>query len=263
MGNGLGPFETNAVRFSGLSLHLTTQTNLVQVGANNDWIDISSSHNDGWYTLGIRADGSLWVWGEILQYGNRQPGQVFSVPTRVCKETNWVHLDGRNAFTRDGEMWCTLYAAPDASMPASSNCDYLITNCLPEKFALAGSALYQLHSDGTLWRVQLDYNQDHTVSPSHQGTRVGNRSDWSKLWGSRGTAIGLTRDGTLWIWGTDLGQEGVMMLRSRMGIVTDRIRAFFGFTPTTSRFYITPVQPEPRPLMKIRVLPDHQISPGS
>jgi hypothetical protein len=160
-------------------------------------------------------------------------------------------------------MWRTLYAAPDASLPASSNCDYLITNCLPEKFAFAGSGLYQLHSDGTLWRTQLDYNQDHTVSPRHQGTRVGNRADWLKLWGSRGTAIGLTRDGTLWIWGTDLGQEGVMMFRSRMEAVTDRIKAFFGAAPTASRFYITPVQPEPRPLMKIRVLPDHQIAPGS
>ena len=229
-----------------------TRTNLVQVGTNQSWSEVKA---EGDCTLALRTDGSLWVWGRIDRLLNGQPGRTFAVPTQVCRETNWLEFQwiGWEAFAlnRKGELWTLFRSAPQPTMPVTAVGELFASNCVPGRFALAVGFI-QLHPDGTLWTTRLDVSRGgFQYKPLNQWRRVGNRSDWVTLWGW-GTAYGMTADGTLWTWGTDWGQEGVTPLSSKMHLLENRVRGWFGVSPSRhSTGGFIPIQKEPRPLMRI------------
>src|SRR5213075_2915997 len=129
----------------------------------------------------------------------------------------WVQISGQIALNSKGEAWRLFSRLPDAALPVSSNCDFLTTGCLPGRSARGPSEIFQLHSDGTLWAGKLaGPAKDRRVRPATKWRRIGKRSDWISLDGWSGTVIGVTADGTIWTWGTDISQEGVEMLQSRI-----------------------------------------------
>lgn len=251
LGYGLGPEQTNRVRFRSYQLpHI--RTNLVQVQTNRSWTDLKSG---GQCTLALRADGSLWVWGRIPPLLNGQPGAIFPVPTHVCSETNWVEFEwtGPHAFAlnRNGELWHLFRSAPQASAPVAAAGELFASNCVPGRFAFA-VGFCQIHPDGTLWATRLDVSRISNIKPLNQWTRVGKRSDWLALWGRDGTAYGMTADGTLWTWGIDWGQEGITPLSSKIHLLENRVRGWLGASPSSkSTGGFIPIQKEPRPLMRI------------
>jgi hypothetical protein len=259
MGNGLGTKETNLLRLSRFYLH-PIQTNLVQVSTNRDWIAIGCAQGSD--TIGLRANGTLWVWGHVNRFWNGRPGAIFPVPTRVCRETNWLAIESDLALNRDGQVWMLFRAPPDASASAATTCLLLASNCIAGRFAFAQTGLYQLHADGSLWKAELTWHVGHDlhVTMGHKWHRVGKRSDWISLWGM-GTAVGLTADGTVWIWGNDLGQEGQMPLSLKINLVEDKFKSWLGLAPSKSRsrWWMTPAQRTPRPLM--RILPAEPAQP--
>jgi hypothetical protein len=252
MGNGLGFKETNVIGIGQFRLHLI-QTNLVQVGTNRDWIALGGVGSE---TLGLRAEGTLWVWGKINWFANHQPGAIFPVPTQICCETNWVAIEQDSALDREGRLWRLFRAPPDATASASDTCLLIASNCVAGRVALAIPGVYQLHADGTLWLTELMWHEapESQFTMSGKARRVGRRSDWVSLWlTGTGTAVGLTADGTVWMWGTDLGQEGTMPLNLRMSLFEERIMSAMGSPPAKphSPGWITPIQRTPRPIMKI------------
>ena len=114
-----------------------TQTGLVQVGTDHDWAAASCQ---GTYTVGLRTNGTLWVWGQVYSFGSGQPiVNKVAVPTQVCRETNWVGLStgfGVMAWTRSGESR-TLTAPPDPEAAAVSNCRLILSNSVPDQIASA------------------------------------------------------------------------------------------------------------------------------
>ena len=65
--------------------------------------------------------------------------------------------------------------------------------------------------------------------------------------------MGLTSDGRLWMWGCDQGQNGVMPPGLRLHLIEERIQGWAGWGPVKPHTpgWITPIQREPRPLMRI------------
>jgi alpha-tubulin suppressor-like RCC1 family protein len=258
LGNGLGPEETNLVRVLSSRLpHI--RTNLVQVGTNGGWTAITA---EGSYTLALRRDGTLWVWGKIERLFNGQAGGGVSIPTQVCRETNWLALPwtGNNfeawALNRNGELWTLFNSPPQPFASVTTVGDLLASNCVPGRFAMAAASFYQLHPDGTLWETKLDFSHLPHYKVLNEGHRLGKRSDWIGLWGGMGTAYGLTADGTLWTWGIAWGQEGITPLSSKMHMLENRIRGWMGFAPgkySTGGFI--PIQKEPRALIIFQASP--------
>jgi hypothetical protein len=249
MGNGVTPQDTNTLRRWGLGTITRIQTNLVQVGTNHDWVALAAEE---FHTFGIRRDGTLWVWGRLQEFPKGQPGLLCPTPTQVCSESNWVRFDGRFLLNSRHELWRPLEAPPNATVPVSQTCRLFATNAEPGRFALAGVGFYQLHPDGTLWETHLKYSASSGSEPAAPARQVGNRSDWVSLCGV-GTAFGLTGDGTLWMWGSDLGQEGVMPFNIRMSLLTRRIKGWLGLNsgPPVTAYWITPMQEAPRPMMRM------------
>jgi hypothetical protein len=82
--------------------------------------------------------------------------------------------------------------------------------------------------------------------------RLSNRSDWLGLWGTSGTAVGLTADGTLWTWGIDQGREPELDFISRLKLAQSRLMSVFGPAPRPMPAGTMPAyQKQPRPLIRL------------
>jgi alpha-tubulin suppressor-like RCC1 family protein len=86
---------------------LTFRTELVRIGAENDWAQINATDMS---SFAIKTDGSLWSWGSndqgILGHGTYSPVQV---PTRVGSANHWTSvsstLQHALALSADGTLW--------------------------------------------------------------------------------------------------------------------------------------------------------------
>jgi hypothetical protein len=115
----------------------------------------------------------------------------------------------------------------------------------------------ELRTDGTLGvapAASLNWNWSASGPLIGAVEQFGNRSDWTALWGVNGTAFGLTRDGTLWIWGIDLGREAVATATTRIQLMKAAIRSGAAIRFLwDSGGLPPPILAEPRPLMKFSV----------
>jgi alpha-tubulin suppressor-like RCC1 family protein len=236
LGNGPGP----------------SQATPVQVGTNHGWMAVTCGQ--GSQTFALQTDGTLWVWGAIPGFADGKPGVALPTPVRVCRDTNWTGLVAGPtawALTPSG-VWDLLQAPPNALSERSAVCRFISTNSQPQKIALAFCGrpeIYRVSSDGRLW-MKLFPIGPRAGTRSRDWRQVGNRTDWTMVCGA-GTALGCTRDGTLWMWGTDPSQEPILDLRSRYRLLEDRVLTWFGIGGggvSTSATW--PYQKEPRPVLK-------------
>lgn len=246
LGNGAGPDEVFPVR----------------VGTNRDWVEVRAS---GGHTLALRADGTLWAWGRIFTFWNRQQRMYsLTTPTRVCAETNWVgFVPGALdlVVNRAGEVWVPFIGPPNPEASADANCQFVYSNYVAGRFASAycgDSRLYQIRDDGTLWQTTDPVWAGRMGTPgTTTWTRAGKRSDWVAVWSGGVTAFGLTREGTLWTWGVDLGREPAEKSVSRLSELRARLASALSKTPPGMMGWpggkqVEPsYEAEPWPLMKL------------
>src|SRR5436190_1412627 len=181
------------------------------------------------------------------------------VPTGVCSTTNWVQV--LNSFpplakTASGELWEFFAATPDPQASVHSVGYMLASNLLPSRVAMAicdDPRLFQIHSDGTLWQRGCA-PVGWMVIGSTEWKQVGKRSDWVSLWSGSWTAFGLTADGTIWTWGTDVGKEPGSTTGSNLKRLQSAVSRWFG-APTPRGPVPSAVAPvrqnEPRPLLRM------------
>ncbi|MDB6019268.1 MAG: hypothetical protein JWR19_3757 [Pedosphaera sp.] len=229
-------------------------TNLVQVGTNSDWVAASAQ---GSYTLGVRRDGTLWVWGRV-QLPGTSTVLVYPAATQVCQETNWAGLmPGLEiwALTKSGEVWQPIRSSPNAGLSVAVTGQLETTNYISEHLAAAlcdTPKLYEVRADGTLW--ERDYSFGWSVAVNEKWRRLGKRSDWVSIWGASGTAIGLTADGTIWTWGIDYSRNPVPDFAAKLAMLQDRIKGIFGGGSSMGGGFNgmrQPYEKEPRPLMRM------------
>lgn len=158
----------------GLGSNVTRQTSLKRIGSDTDWVDVAVG---GSSTLALKADGTMWGWGENvygqLGDGTRVPQR--SSPVRSAPGNNWKQVATTGihsvALKRDGTLW----------------------------------------SWGNNWGGQLG---DGTTNWSLVPVQVGTSSNWIKIWANLIENVGQQSDGSLWFWGMD---ESLADGRSRKG----------------------------------------------
>ncbi len=199
------------------------------VGETADWLSISSGmfHADlvcgltggnqaypcGTRTCGIRADGTLWCWGDIANTGPLPPPSA--ADGRVGDAADWARVSvgggGACALKRDGTLWCwggrEVYgfgAVVDVGglLPArvGAASDW-------REVSVGNGMSCGLRGDGLWCWASSPYVTNNAVAlepPSPQ--RVAGAADWVAV--SAGTAgavgtrpaCGVRGDGGLWCW---------------------------------------------------------------
>ena len=152
-------------------------SNIAQVGTATDWVSISAGAS---LTTGVRADGTLWAWGQNND-GQLGDGTFVGrdVPTRIGTATNW-----RSVYT-------------DVDHP----------------FTLA------IRQDGSLWGWGKNFEGqlgDGARTPRLAPTRVGTGTSWQIARPATYHSLALQQDGTLWGWGANyIYQVGQVALRNQ------------------------------------------------
>ncbi len=139
-----------------------------QIGIATNWFGISAGSQ---YSLAIKADGTLWAWGDNSN-GQLGDGTTISsnIPVQIGIESNWASIDGAlnhsMAIKSDGTLW-------------------------------------------TWGRNNIGQLGDGTITDNYIPTKVGSASDWSAVSAGDYHSMGLKVDGTLWSWGYNTyGQLG-------------------------------------------------------
>jgi hypothetical protein len=157
-------------------------------------------------------------------------------------------------WNRSGELWEPFHGIPNAGVSAASSFRLVASHAVPGRFATAwcgGPELYEVRSDGTLWARTQPLSTE-TATPVGEWRRLGKRWDWIGLWGTTGTAVGLTADGTLWTWGVDPGREPSLDFISRLKLAQSRLMTLFGPAPRPMAVGPMPAyEKQPRPLIRL------------
>jgi alpha-tubulin suppressor-like RCC1 family protein len=192
------------------------------------------------HTLALRADGSLWGWGQN-DTGQLGDGTTLTrtSPVRVGTATDWLALaaGASHSLARkaDGSLW-----AWGSNGSGQLGDGTTLTRTSPVRvgtagdwLALAAGASHSLarKTDGSLWAWGYNgYGQlgDGTFANRTTPVQVGTATDWAAVAAGGSHSLALKADGSLWAWGSNgsgqLGDGSVVYYRSspvRVGTATD------------------------------------------
>lgn len=147
----------------GLGSNVRTQAVLQRIGRENDWVNVAAGEAT---TLALKSDGTVWGWGENI-YGQLGPISKMReepLPTRAVPGNDWKQV------------------------------------------AVAGPHSVALKRDGSLWSWGNNWGGqlgDGTTNYSKVPIRVGNSTNWTRIWANLIQNVGQQSDGSLWFWGWD------------------------------------------------------------
>jgi len=198
-----------------------TQTFVVLSGSPFTKISCSKGTN---FTLGVRADGTLWAWGYNVNnnLGNGSTSNVW-VPQQIGTATNWksVSAGGNHALAvkTDGTLWAwgyNLYGQlGDGSTTTRSSPVQVGTATNWSAVAAGYYHSVALKSDGTLWAWGYNADGENGQGTSDSGTthtspaQIGSVTTWNSIVSGSYHILAQRSDGSLWAWGhNSYGQVG-------------------------------------------------------
>jgi alpha-tubulin suppressor-like RCC1 family protein len=183
-----------------------------------DWAAISGGR---YYALAIKANGSLWAWGQNnrgqLGINNTEDKDV---PVRVGAENDWAvafgGFDHSAAIKADGSLWMWgINSHGELGLGDDTNRSVPTRLGLGNDWAAVSMGEYYtmaLKVDGTLWAWGDNWvgmlglgDTERRYAP----VQVGTDSNWVAVSAGYWHVVALKADGSLWAWGNNwFGQCG-------------------------------------------------------
>ena len=186
----------------------------VQVGTATTWQSVGAGNA---YSVALRADGTLWTWGQGYGTTTNSP----NVPTQIGTATTWQSVAaGPNhtlAVRRDGTLWAwgnNFYGQlGTGAAGASQNLPRQVGTATTWQSVAAGDGKSAaLRRDGTLWTWGSNSggalglgNADEQDAP----VQVGTATTWQQVAIGTRQLLVIRADGTLWSCGlSNFGELG-------------------------------------------------------
>jgi hypothetical protein len=188
--------------------NFTNQTlSLRRIGQETNWVSISASAA---YNLALKADGSLWTWGESVQ-GRHMKLRAINSPVLAAPGKDWKQAAAGGihcvALKQDGTLW-----AWGNNWSGSVGIPSLDGSALPVQIGTAtnwtrvwaaGLESVAQQADGSLW--YWGENPDESWAKQGQQlftpTRISPETNWVDVGFGDRTVLAIKSDGTLWAWG--------------------------------------------------------------
>lgn len=203
---------------------------------------------------GIRADGTLWTWGNGSVVGalGDTSELVRVTPTQVGVATNWAEVAlGSNfglGLRTNGTLWGWGHNVNGQVGNGTTNNLTLpvqvATGRSWRQVAAGPNFSAAVATDGTLWTWgsngsgQLGHGD---TAQRNAPTQVGTESDWSQVTCGYAFMLGIKANGELWSWGINLygqlghGTTGQQVAPIRVGSASDWVDVAAGFGQVLAR----------------------------
>ena len=205
---------------SGVSEINPFSPSLTQVGADNDWKELSHFAN---YTLAIKEDGSLWSWGTGYSgvLGQGSYSGTLTIPTRIGISNEWIDVTAGAshalAIKAEGTLWGwgnNDYGQLGNGTLISASAPVQIGTLNGWKSVSAGSAhSIAIRTTGSLWAWGFNGNGqlgDTSTITRKAPVQIGTSGQWNSIRAGSFHSLALAEDGTLYAWGRNTaGQLGV------------------------------------------------------
>jgi alpha-tubulin suppressor-like RCC1 family protein len=193
------------------------------------WISVSAGNN---FSLGVKADGSLWSWGlntsGQLGQGNNTSGTVNFSPVRIGNSNDWSFAHaGRNsglAVKADGTLW--MWGDNSSGQLGRGNNSSVSQNFSPlqvsgSDWTCAGFGSGSVHvvalkANGTLWSWgdnsfgQLGKGNNSILTANYAPVQIGFLQKWVIPAAGYQHSAAVLVDGSLYAWGDNTdGQLGL------------------------------------------------------
>lgn len=207
----------NAYGKSGNNTTIDHSSPVQTVSGGTNWRIIST---DGDRVSGIKSDGTLWNWGQNT-YGGLATNNIINASSPVqtiSGGTNWKTTSsayfGNMALKNDGSLW--LWGSnTDGQLGRNST----IRVSSPVQTISAGTNWKSISSgsfhstaiktDGTLWTWGWGafglLGNNAATSRSSPVQTISAGTNWKQSSGGRCFTLAIKCDGTLWLWGSNLG----------------------------------------------------------
>jgi alpha-tubulin suppressor-like RCC1 family protein len=217
--NGFGQLGNNTAGFSSYK-----SSPVLVSGDFTDWVKTSAGGN---HNIGLRANGSLWSWGnnDSGELGINLSGftQRRSSPVSIVGGiTDWVDISTRNHFNlairANGTLWSWgnngVGQLGDDTV-ANKSSPVPVVGGFTDWISASAGGVHSLgvRANGTLWAWGFNSSgrlgDNTTISRSSPVSVVGDFTDWIQASAGGDHSLGLRANGTLWAWGGNvLGRLG-------------------------------------------------------
>lgn len=179
----------------------------VQIGTDNDWQTVSSGIS---FTIGLKKDGTLWGWGNMLHNLQNQEGNAYK-PVKITGNNNsdWVAIAAGDDFLiaqkKDGTLWTRGMLNDTQHNDGGKNVFYKVSDDT-DWLSFDGGKQHAvaIKKDGSLWgwgKNEMGQLGNGSNSNAKKPVKIIRVNDWQTVTAAGNYTIALKKDGTVWYWG--------------------------------------------------------------
>ncbi len=202
----------------------TQNVTLTQVGVSTNWKEVRAAARNAY---ALRADGTIWVWGDNLYaqlgQGFASSSQHLTTPIQIGSSSAWTSVSSGSgyfagAIDTSGRLWMwgdnfwgqTSQATTTTPITTPTQVG---SNTTWRQVSMGFGQTVALRTDGTMWswgdNAKGQLGNGTIGNPIITPTQIGTDTDWVDVTTGTYHSVAIKSNGTMWAWGDDdFGQLG-------------------------------------------------------